>query len=662
MIIPQDILDEIRERTSISQVIASKVSWDKKKTNFSRGDLWASCPFHSEKTASFHVDEVKGYYYCFGCHKKGDVITFKMEAENFSFIEAVKILADESGIPLPKQNSSVPIEKNQHVRKVLSESDIFYRNQLQSDAAIKVREYLYSRNLGETEITDFDLGFAPKGAGALVNYLTRKGYNEETIIESGMALQSNRSARLYDRFQNRLIFPINDYRGRTIAFGGRALTTEQNAKYLNSPETPVFSKGSNLYNFPKARANYTKETHLIVVEGYMDVISLSKFGFKSCVAPLGTAVTTKQLELLWKISSEPIIIMDGDIAGLRAANKLIEILLPLIQFDKTARFCFLPEGKDPDDFVNEQGSEAFKNLISKSISLSECIWNRETKNVVFDSPERISALNNKLQLLTGKISDKNLRSEYFNYFQKVKKEFFSVTTHESRQKFRDYKTFGNKKFDRNWIHSFKKSKPTTETINSPVAKKSLKIKNGFEQLTHNLIQLECFLLAFIIFNPNVDKKIFGRFRDTEYNTHSLKLLKRNFLAYHFSDGKNGTQDNTSKLNGLKDHLQKSFKEILGKNIDEKFYQRENLDLIRTLEELLIKQEHSKSLLDEFKEATEEIDGIADESLTKRLKEAHQAFRNLSKTLNYSDINSDEGFKKNSELLKKFIDDKIWKKT
>ena len=660
MIIPQDILDEIREKTSISNLISKKVTWDKKKTKHSKGDFWAPCPFHSEKTASFHVDDVKGYYYCFGCHKKGDAITFKMDAENFSFIEAVKILADEAGVNLPDKHNTKVADKNKPLREIVNLAKNFFKSQLRSSSAMRARTYLSSRNIEDSEITHFELGFAPQGPETLVNILREKGYQDSEIIESGMALKSDNSSKLYDRFQNRLIFPINDFRGRLIAFGGRALKSEQNAKYLNSPETAIFNKGSNLYNFASARANYRKESCLIVVEGYMDVISLNKFGFKSCVAPLGTAITSRQLELLWKISPEPIIMMDGDAAGVRAANKLIDILLPLIQFDKTVRFCFLPQGNDPDDFVNERGSAPLTELLTQSISLSECIWKRETDGLIFDSPERISTLNNRLKILTAKILDQNLRREYFNYFQKIKKTFFSKNSGENRQDF-DKATIRSSKFAASKRYSLTLYQPTEKTKNSAVAKKNLTIKDGVELLAQNLIQLECFLLAFLIYNESVGIEIFEKFISAKYNTKSLLKIKRDLITLDVEARNNSTIPEAYKLEELKNEIRKILNEFSAQTSEEKFQLEDIKEVENIIGRLLEKQKRNKLLFDEFNEATIEINGVPDESLTVRLKEAHEAFQKFSEALNEKELGLDEGFIKNSELLKKFIDDKIWKK-
>ena len=250
-----------------------------------------------------------------------------------------------------------------------------------------------------------------------------KGYDLDAIIETGMSVKSDESNRLYDRFRGRIMFPIRDSRGRCIAFGGRSLDPTARAKYLNSPETPLFDKGSNLYNLVRARSAVGRGEPLIVAEGYMDVIALDSGNFNGAIAPLGTAITEKQLQLMWRISPEPIIALDGDKAGLRAAYRLIDLSLPLLRTGKALRFSIMPEGKDPDDLIRNEGASAFKNLIDEAVPMVDLIWKRETEGKSFDSPERRAGLDKSLSDVIALIKDKNLKNHYRDALFQARRQF-----------------------------------------------------------------------------------------------------------------------------------------------------------------------------------------------------------------------------------------------
>lgn len=348
MSLPPNFLDELRTRISLTQVAGRKVLWDTRKSNQAKGDMWAPCPFHQEKSASFHVDDRKGYYYCFGCQAKGDAISFVRETENVGFMEAIEILAAEAGMQMPARDPKAQ-EKADHrteLVEVMEKAVRFFRLQLRSGAGTAARDYLTRRGLDETTQDRFDIGFAPPGWQTLWDHLTGQGIAPEKIIEAGLAKPSQKGGKPYDTFRNRIMFPIRDARGRAIAFGGRAMDPDDNAKYLNSPETPLFDKSRTLYNQGPAREAAGKGQPLIVAEGYMDVIALATGGFEAAVAPLGTAVTETQLQMLWRITDEPIMALDGDKAGLNAAYRVIDTALPLLEAGKSLRFVLLPEGKD----------------------------------------------------------------------------------------------------------------------------------------------------------------------------------------------------------------------------------------------------------------------------------------------------------------------------
>ncbi|MBL4927169.1 DNA primase [Fuscibacter oryzae] len=428
MSLPPGFLDELRTRVTLSSVVGRKVTWDMRKSNMAKGDFWAPCPFHQEKSASFHVDDRKGFYYCFGCHAKGDAVTFVKESENLGFMEAVELLAREAGMPMPARDARAA-EKADHrtlLGQVVEEALKFYRLNLKASAGAEARRYLTDkRRLPEAAWERWELGWSPENAQATVEALKQKGISPELMVASGVIAKSD-SGRLYDRFHNRLIFPIRDGRGRAISFGGRSLDPNARAKYLNGPETDLFDKGRNLFNHAPAREAAGKGLPLIVAEGYMDVIALAEAGFKAAVAPLGTAVTEDQLRLMWRISDEPVISLDGDKAGIRAALRVIDLALPLLEAGKGLRFAVLPEGQDPDDLIKAQGPGAMQKVLDQAQPMVRLLWNRETEGKVFDSPERKAALDKTLRAALKRIADPSIRGHYGEEIKALRATLFGT--------------------------------------------------------------------------------------------------------------------------------------------------------------------------------------------------------------------------------------------
>lgn len=414
MSLPPGFLDELRTRTSLGQVIGRKVVWDQRKSNQGKGDLWAPCPFHQEKTASFHVDDRKGYYYCFGCHAKGDAISFIKETENVGFMEAIEILAREAGMQMPARDPQAQQKSDRRTQlaEVLEQAVQHYRLQLKTAQGGAARDYLDRRGLKQDAQDRWDIGFAPDARHGLLNHFKDKGIAEDLVVAAGLAIKPDDGGPAFDRFRGRIIFPIRDARGRAISLGGRALDPNARAKYLNGPETELFDKGRALYNFQTSREAAGKGQPLIVAEGYMDVIALAEAGFHATVAPLGTAITEDQLRLMWRIAPEPVIALDGDTAGLRAAMRLIDIALPLLEAGQGLRFAIMPEGLDPDDLIKAQGAGAMRKLVEGAIPMVGLLWRRETEGKVFDSPERKAALDRDLRAVIGKIADPSIRDHY----------------------------------------------------------------------------------------------------------------------------------------------------------------------------------------------------------------------------------------------------------
>ncbi|MFG6561074.1 DNA primase [Sulfitobacter sp. 1A15299] len=426
MSLPPGFLEELRDRASLSQVVGRKVIWDNRKSNQGKGDMWAPCPFHQEKSASFHVDDRKGFYYCFGCHAKGDAISFVRETENVSFMEAVEIIAREVGMPIPKQDprAQAKADKRTQLAEVMEQAVQWFRLQLRTGAAGAARDYLAKRGLSEQAQAHWEIGFAPNSWQGLWDALKAKGVADELILGAGLAKPSSKGGKPYDTFRGRIMFPIRDARGRAIAFGGRAMDPEDNAKYLNSPETELFDKGRSLYNVKHARAAAGRGQPLIVAEGYMDVIALHGAGFEGAVAPLGTAITENQLQMLWRIAPEPIITLDGDAAGQRAALRLIDLALPLLEAGQSLRFAVMPEGQDPDDLLRAQGAAALQKLLDNALPMVRLLWQRETEGKVFDSPERKAALDKSLREKIKLIRDPSIRSHYGQEIKDLRWDLF----------------------------------------------------------------------------------------------------------------------------------------------------------------------------------------------------------------------------------------------
>ncbi|MEM7644541.1 MAG: DNA primase [Pseudomonadota bacterium] len=428
MRLPDSFLDDLRNRLSLSAVVGRKVVWDMKKSNQAKGDWWAPCPFHQEKTASFHVDDRKGFYYCFGCQAKGNLFGFVQETENVSFMEAVEILATEAGMPMPARDpkAAETADRRTQLAKVTEEAGKWFKLQLNTGAGSSARDYLKGRRLRPETLERFEIGFAPATPDALLTALEQKGIAWDLIEGAGLALGED-DGRRRDRFINRIIFPIRDARGRCIGFGGRAMNPSSPAKYLNSPETELFDKGANLYNLGPARKACGQGQPLVVAEGYMDVIALAQAGFEAAVAPLGTAVTERQLQLLWRVTPEPLIALDGDTAGQRAGLRVADLALPLIQAGQALRFAILPKGQDPDDLIRDAGRDAMQAILDDAKPMLALLWQRETEGKSFDSPERRAMLDRDLRALVRKVEDPTLRRHYGDEIARLRAELFGLS-------------------------------------------------------------------------------------------------------------------------------------------------------------------------------------------------------------------------------------------
>ena len=409
MAFPPGFLDELRARLSLSDVVGRKVSLKRK----SGAEYAGLCPFHNEKTPSFTVNDKKGFFHCFGCGAHGDAVGFVMKTEGLSFPESVEKLAREVGLPVPR---ATPAERERADRvatlqQVVEEAARWFQKQLRLPVGRQGLDYLRGRGLEEATIDDFRLGFAPDTRDGLLAALKREGVPIDKIVEAGLAIQPEDNREAYDRFRGRVMFPISDRRGRVIAFGGRVMGAGE-PKYLNSPETPLFHKGANLYCLDRARVAATKDQPVIVAEGYMDVIALHGAGFVGALAPLGTALTEGQLGELWKLADEPYLCFDGDNAGRRAAARAAERALPLLRADKSLRFLVLPAGEDPDSLIRVRGADAIRRVLDLARPLSDVVWDMETEGKVADTPERRASLQRAVEQRVAEIADPVVRDYY----------------------------------------------------------------------------------------------------------------------------------------------------------------------------------------------------------------------------------------------------------
>ncbi|WP_173932029.1 DNA primase [Chelativorans sp. Marseille-P2723] len=422
-----DFLDEIRDRLPISRLVGTRVTFDKRKTNAARGDYWACCPFHGEKTPSFHCEDRKGRYHCFGCGVSGDHFRFLTELEGLSFPEAVERLADMAGVPMPAHDPESERKEKERasLTDVMEMARHFFQDCLQGPQGAEARAYLRGRGITSATQQLFRLGFAPDSRNALKEHLATRGVTKEQMEACGLVRHGPDIPVSYDWFRGRIMFPIEDARGRVIAFGGRALAPDALAKYMNSPDTELFHKGSVLYNQAAAR-KAARERTVIAVEGYMDVIALAQAGIENVVAPLGTALTERQLELLWRMADEPVLCFDGDEAGLRAAWRAADLALPLVQPGRSLGFALLPEGKDPDDLLREAGRDAFDAVVAAARPLADILWMRETAGRTFDTPERRAELEQSLKSLASRIRDESVRRHYAQDMRERVQNFFGT--------------------------------------------------------------------------------------------------------------------------------------------------------------------------------------------------------------------------------------------
>jgi len=420
MFFPPRFLEDVKTKVALSSVIGKKVKLIRKNGN----QFLGLCPFHKEKTPSFTVNDDKGFYHCFGCGAHGDVFSYLTEMEKLSFPEAVQMLAEMAGMPLPKQekHDAEKAAQQHSLYEIMEKTCVFFEKMLYSPAGEQALKYLHGRGLTDADIQHFRLGYAPSG-GMLRSYLLKNGFKESDLIEVGLVGKSKEPDKPnFDYFRNRVMFSITDKRGHIIAFGGRVMEKAE-PKYLNSPETVLFHKSENLYALSLAQDTMRKNAAAILVEGYMDVIALHKIGLTQAVAPLGTALTEQQIEILWKYAQEPIICFDGDGAGMHAAQRAAHRALPILKEGCSLKFVFLPDNLDPDEFAKLHGKKAFESLLADAKPLKWLLWNELTVGKNFETPEQFAALEKQTSELLENIKNNTVRGYYEKEFKLELRKF-----------------------------------------------------------------------------------------------------------------------------------------------------------------------------------------------------------------------------------------------
>ena len=582
-----ETLNEIKDKISVSQVVEKTVQLKKRGKEFV-----GLSPFTKERTPSFTVNDEKQFYHCFSTNKHGDIFTFLVEVGGLSFPEAVEKLADEAGVQLrtfsPAEEEK--INKSKKIFEALEISKSFFSSQIFDDNNSLALKYIRERGLDDKIINSYEIGYAPQG-NKLEKFLLSKGVSHEIMTLAGMTIKDEKKKdNFYDRFRNRIIFPIRDIRNRVVGFGGRVINSNDQPKYLNSPETPVFHKGSLLYNFSKIRPNLKNNDNLIVVEGYMDVVSLASKGFQNAVAPLGTAITETQLNILWKDSDSPIICFDGDKAGKQASFRATEIALKLLKPNKTLRFINLPDNLDPDDYIKNFGLESFNKFVDNASPLQSIIWDLCLQESNIDTPEGKAGFESMLRAKLNLIGDKSIKKHYGLLFKDMLDQFFYIKKTERKIS----------KFDNSGKYTGK-------------YKNSLKIKNSILGSGGQLpSDLEALVISGVLIFPELVKKHYEILES--FNIENLRLvdIRDNVLAFVKKDY------SELDIDLLKEFVQKKYQTFFEKDLRfaNIFWQKKegnNFDKIsETWLEILRDDQHIKSLNNDIETSKDEIKNEEDE--------------------------------------------------
>ncbi|PPR43594.1 MAG: DNA primase [Alphaproteobacteria bacterium MarineAlpha6_Bin2] len=525
----RELIEEIKLRLKVSDVISKKVKLKPRGKEFV-----GLSPFSNEKTPSFTVSDEKGFFHCFSTGEHGSIFDFIMKTENLNFKDAVKRLAKEVGITVEdsfyQKKDSAKINKIKILKTILQEACKWYQDNLIRELKCNssIRDLFIKRNFSSKIISDFYLGLAPKAKDSTYSFLRSKNFTTQDILDAGLIIVSERDGKKYDRFSNRVIFPIFDYYSNIVGFGGKAINTNQLAKYINSPSTLLYKKGDLLFGWEQCRKELKKISTLFIVEGYTDVISMYNIGFKNTLAPLGTALTEKQLFKCWQIFNEPTICMDGDVAGTKAAERISELILPHLKPGYSINFVKLPIDEDPDSLILSKKLIKLNNLLKNKVSLIDFLWNKLTFGKNYNTPEKKAALEEEIDSLVSKIKNFKVRKNYINFF---KQKFF--------EKF-----------------SFK--------LNN-----NLKSENKLNLENKNIIDankiIERVLIGSVILFPNLLNLINKKFFSINFETNSFNEIKSLILKLYNSKK---TIENSYLRTKL---LSSGYQEIIDKLIDKTIF-------------------------------------------------------------------------------------------
>ena len=501
---PKEYLEEIKLRLKVSQVVGRSVKLKKRGKEFV-----GLSPFSNEKTPSFTVNDEKGFYHCFSSGEHGNIFDFLMKINNYKFGEAVRTLAADAGMPpyrFTKQDEEKQNRWNDY-KTILGKYSDFCNEELVSGKYPDVIKYLNTRKITKKEIIFFKIGYS--SANNIFYDKLKEEFSEEQINSSGIYYLDKNRKKYVDRFRDRIIFPVKTLSGSVFAFGGRALSKNTFAKYINSPETEFYKKGNNLYNINSAKEFRNKNDEIFVVEGYMDVINLHKFGIENVVANLGTAMTEKQIELIWKFFKNPIICLDGDSSGQKAAVRAAEKLFPIMKTDSNIYFLNLPESLDPDSYINQKGKDSFIKLAENKIDIKDFIWNSYYNEIDINHPQSLALFEKKIKSLCREVRDKTL-AKYFldNFIRKINE----LTPHSNFKR-------------NNFLRARKILNPLQQT------KEIYKRRNKFEEQ-----ELKEFSILFLVMkNLDIFRKNIEIISEVSFSTDIMNLFKQKLIDYLLSE-------------------------------------------------------------------------------------------------------------------------------
>ena len=506
----KDFVEYLKGRISIVDVVSARIRLRK------IGNVWkALCPFHKEKTGSFHVDETKGLYHCFGCDAGGDSIKFVMDYEKVSFWEAIEIIANQYGIEIPKNDSAPKEDPSARLFEIMDYSKNYFTESLNSKKDSTAGDYLNLRKINKEQVEKFQLGFAPANAD-LYNQLKKKGFSNDELVRTGVFVKSGYKNEFVNRYRGRLIFPIIDAREKCVGFGGRILEKSEKAKYINSPETEIYKKSQQLYGYNLARKG--KSRQIIISEGYLDVISLHQAGFDGAVAPLGTAISATQINMCWRVCSNPVIALDGDSAGVKASYRWIDRILAYLEPGKSFKFAALPQGSDPDLLVYNNQISAITEAVNNAVPLSQWLWDGGFSLYPSETPEQKAEL---IEMLIQKAeSIKNISIRNF-YIQDIKNRQRSL-----------YKS-----------------------------KKRVVKKENLQSATPAKEKIEKILVVTLINHPYIIDRVMEDFVKLEFENTEMKVLKEKILGNYANFAEESSQKFVESMVQLQDIVSENFKDV-----------------------------------------------------------------------------------------------------